>query len=218
LSKHLLRLEGFYSLWLDPDCYGVSRIVTDLPRRNPRAPAVTAFVAWVRGINVGGRAKLSMATLRETASNLQLEHVQTYLQSGNLLFQAAPGRRRGLADELEVALHSSAGLDARVILRTKDELAKIVAGNPFLPGDLPGNKMHVAFLAGTPKRDRIRSLDPNRSPPDEFQVRGKDIYLSYPGGSGRSKLTIDYFERSLALAATARNWNTVTKVLDLMSS
>jgi uncharacterized protein (DUF1697 family) len=97
-------------------------------------------------------------------------------------------------------------------------LAEVVAGNPFLPGDLPGNKMHVAFLAETPKRDRVRSLVPHRSPPDEFVVHRKHIYLSYPRGSGRSKLTIDYFERSLALTATARNWNTVTKVLDLMSS
>jgi uncharacterized protein (DUF1697 family) len=89
------------------------------------------------------------------------------------------------------------------------------AKNPMSPSDLPGNKLHVVFLAGSSSRRRIQELDPDRSPPDV--VRGQHIYLSYPNGSGRSRLSLDYFERTLDTAATARNWNTVTKLLELMA-
>ncbi len=178
---------------------------------------MTPFLALLRGVNVGGRTMVSMATLRREASALQLEDVRTHLQSGNLLFRAPARRSPQLPSELADAVSESAGVDVQVILRTKDELAKVVANNPLLPTDLPGNKLHVVFLAGSPGRRRILELDPDRSPPDEYVVRGQHIYLSYPNGSGRSRLTLDYFERTLATAATARNWNTVTKLLDLMA-
>ena len=178
---------------------------------------MTAFVALLRGVNVGGRTLVSMAALRREASALKLEDVRTHLQSGNLLFRAPARRSSGLPSELEGALTATAGVNVRVILRTKDELAKAVAGNPMVPSDLPGNKLHVVFLAGPPARRRIQELDPDRSPPDEFVVRGQHIYVSYPNGSGRSKLNLDYFERTLATSATARNWNTVTKLLELMA-
>jgi uncharacterized protein (DUF1697 family) len=178
---------------------------------------MTAFLALLRGVNVGGRTLVSMATLRREASALKLEDVRTHLQSGNLLFHAPARRSSRLPAELEGALAETAGVDVRVILRTKDGLAKAVAGNPMMPSDLPGNKLHVVFLAGAPSPGLIQKLDPNRSPPDEFVVRGQHIYVSYPNGSGRSKLNLDYFERTLATPATARNWNTVTKLLDLMA-
>jgi uncharacterized protein (DUF1697 family) len=158
---------------------------------------------------------VSMARLRSEASALRLEDVRTHLQSGNLLFRA-PGRRASrLPSELRDAL-SETGVDVQVILRTKAELSRAVAENPMVPSDLPGNKLHVVFLAEPPRRSRIQKLDPDRSPPDDFLVRGRHIYVSYPNGSGRSKLNLDYFERTLATIATARNWNTVTKLLALM--
>jgi uncharacterized protein (DUF1697 family) len=178
---------------------------------------MTAFLAFLRGVNVGGRTMVPMATLRREASALKLEGVRTHLQSGNLLFRAPARRSSRLPSELEAALSESAGVDIRVILRTKDELTKVVAKNPMLPSDLPGNKLHVVFLAESPSRRRIQELDPDRSPPDEYVVHGQHIYLSYPNGSGRSKLSLDYFERTLETAATARNWNTVTKLLELMA-
>jgi uncharacterized protein (DUF1697 family) len=159
---------------------------------------------------------VSMAKLRSEASALRLEDVRTHLQSGNLLFRA-PGRRASrLPSELRDALSETAGVDVQVILRTKAELSRAVAENPMVPSDLPRNKLHVVFLAEPPRPSRIQKLDPDRSPPDDFLVRGRHIYVSYPNGSGRSKLNLDYFERTLATIATARNWNTVTKLLALM--
>ena len=159
---------------------------------------------------------VSMASLRREASALQLEDVRTHLQSGNLLFRAPARRAARLPSELRDALSETAGVDVQVILRTKDELSRAVAENPMVPSDLPGNKLHVVFLAESPRRSRIQKLDPDRSPPDDFLVRGRHIYVSYPNGSGRSKFNLDYFERTLATTATARNWNTVTRLLALM--
>jgi len=77
------------------------------------------------------------------------------------------------------------------------------------------SRLHVVFLARTPTAKTAARLDPERSPPDEFSVRGREIYLRLPNGAGRSKLTTDYFERQLGIAATARNWNTLIKLLAL---
>ena len=97
-----------------------------------------------------------------------------------------------------------------MLLRTPAELAKIAKGNPFLKGETDHKKLHVMFLDKRPTAKSVAGLDPDRSPPDAFKVSGRDIYLHFPTrGSGRSKLTIGYFEDRLDVRGTARNWRTV---------
>jgi uncharacterized protein (DUF1697 family) len=180
-----------------------------------RDSAVTAFVAFLRGINLGARNKVSMAKLRETAGAIGLEGVRTHLQSGNLLFCAPAARGRRIGPELEKALDGATGVNVRVLVRTEEELASVVSGNPW--PQLSGTKLHVFFLAETPKPSSVQKLDPQKFSLEEFEVRGKHIYVSYPHGMGRSKLGLAYFEKALLTVGTARNWNTVTKVLDLMA-
>ena len=174
------------------------------------------YVALLRGVNVGGARKLPMKELAPALAGLGLEDVVTYIQSGNVVFRAPAGGRAKLVSQVEQAIETAFGLDVTVVLRTPAELAKIVAASPF---DEPeGKNLHVAFLDRRPAKAALAKLDPDRSPPDEFAVVGTEVYLRFPNGSGRTKLGADYFERTLGVRATARNWRTVTKLLELAAT
>jgi uncharacterized protein (DUF1697 family) len=173
-------------------------------------------VALLRGINVGGRARIPMADLRAVATDLDLAAPRTHLQSGNLVFTTSPDDLSGVGERLESAIVEAFGVDVRVLIRTHDDLAAAVARNPFSVAAASDPKgVHLLFLDRAPTPEAISGLDPDRSPPDEFQVSGREIFLRYPNGSGRSKLTLDWFERRLGAVGTARNWRTVAALLEL---
>jgi uncharacterized protein (DUF1697 family) len=173
-----------------------------------------ALVALLRGINVGGKNTIPMSGLKSSLSSLGLEDVVTYIQSGNVVFRTTAGAR-AVADRIEQRIAKDFGVDVTVLLRTPAQLRAVARSNPFLGGEADLSKLHVVFLSGRPVASAVAELDPERSPPDEFSLLGREIYLRLPNGSGRSKLTIDYFERRLGLAATARNWNTLIKLIAL---
>lgn len=177
--------------------------------------AASTYVALLRAVNVGGRGKVAMADLREWCDDIGFEDAVTYIQSGNVVFSSPVTDVAGLSVALADRIEAGCGVRTSVIVRPASELAEVAASNPFLvPGAEP-RRLHVAFLADAPAAERVAALDPDRSPPDAFAVAGRHVYLSYPNGSGRSKLTNDYLERTLATVATARNWNTVTKLVEL---
>src|SRR3954453_8921063 len=155
-----------------------------------------------------------MADLRALVEEVGAEEVTTYVQSGNVVFKSregAPALTRRIEEELERRL----GLDVRVLVRTAAELRTVAAANPFARDDVDAKKLHVTFLAAKPAQARVRKLDPARAAPDEFRVAAREVYLHCPNGYGRSKLTNAYFEQQLDLAATTRNWKTVTTLADL---
>jgi uncharacterized protein (DUF1697 family) len=176
---------------------------------------MTTFVALLRGVNVGGKNRISMPDLRSSVSSLGLEDVATYIQSGNVVFRSGKRGSRELAAGIERQIANDFGADVTVLLRTAAELEKIAGANPFAKGEADLSKLHVVFLDRKPAQSAVAELDPERSPPDEFAVRGREIYLRLPNGMGRTKLTGDYFERRLGVAATARNWKTLTKLTEL---
>jgi uncharacterized protein (DUF1697 family) len=175
---------------------------------------VRTYAALLRGINVGGRVRIPMSRLRSTFEGLGHEDVVTYLQSGNVVFRA-DGKAPELAAGIERRIAEKYGLDVAVLLRTPRELPAIAARNPFLADEEDLTKLHVVFLETAPARSAIARLDPARSPPDRFSARGRELYLHLPNGAGRSKLTNDYIERTLGTRATARNWRTVSKLVEL---
>ncbi len=178
---------------------------------------MSLVVVLLRGVNVGGRARLSMTELRATLGNLGFKDVQTYLQSGNVVLEPGDRSLGDLPGEIETAIVDGFGLRIRVIIRVREDLAAVARSHPFLDREADSSRFHVVFLDAMPDAARIAALDPDRSPPDQFEVKGQEIYLSYPQGQGRSKLSLDYFERALGVAGTARNWNTVTKLLEMVS-
>jgi uncharacterized protein (DUF1697 family) len=185
-----------------------------MPRAKRAASRPKTYVALLRGINLGTKKRISMPDLRALLESLGAEDVTTYVQSGNVVFKSAEGSGK-LTGGIERRIRRDLGLTVKVLLRTKPQLAKVVAGNPFAERVKDPTKLHVTFLAQTPNRSRVRRLDPNHGAPDEFRVVGREVFLHCPQGYGRSKLTNAYFEKELDVAATTRNWKSVTKLAEL---
>jgi uncharacterized protein (DUF1697 family) len=180
-----------------------------------RTRPAKAHVALLRGINLAGKNRVAMTTLCAFFVEAGCDDVAAYIQSGNVVFTAAPELAARLPELIQKRLAGDLGLTVPLVTRTRDELAAIVAGNPFLAEGVDPALLHVSFLAGTPTKTSIAGLDPQRSPPDRFVVRGREIYLCLPNGAGRTKLSNDFFDRRLGTVSTARNWRTVGKLLAL---
>lgn len=176
------------------------------------------YVALLRGVNVGGNNKLPMTHLSAMFSAAGCESVRTYIQSGNAVFQATPAVAGKIAARIADRIEKDFGYRTPVILRTAPELAAVIANNPFLAAGASEESLHVMFLADAPGTGAVQSLDPLRSPPDEFRVRGRDVYMHLPNGAARSKLTNQYFDSKLKTVGTARNWRTVNKLFELMEA
>ena len=159
-----------------------------------------------------------MPRLRAAFEALGHEDVSTYVQSGNVVFRSPARAASSIRAELERGIQDECGLDVVVIVRTRAELAAVFERNPFRRSRGADQQLHVAFLADRPSRPSIAQLDPHRSPPDEFAVVDRHVYLRCPNGMGRTKLTNDYLERQLGTSATVRNWRTVTELRRLVES
>ena len=174
-----------------------------------------AYVALLRGVNVGAHNRMKMPALTSLCRELGYTDVVTYIQSGNVVFGSSARRAAAVERAMVSGIEKEFGLKITVLVRTKDELARVARGNPF-PKAEP-NRLHVAFLDATPTAARVRALDAFDTAPDEVRVRGREAYLHTPRGYGNSKLSGAFIEKELRVAATARNWNTVEKLLALAS-
>jgi uncharacterized protein (DUF1697 family) len=172
------------------------------------------WVALLRGVNVGAHNKVSMPGLRELFSELGHEDVETYLQSGNVLFRSATPRRE-LTQAIENGIRDRFGLDISVVLRTRSELRATVEANRFAEQQPDPRKLLVTFLATAARRERVAALEEKRFEPDEFRVTRHAVYLHCPQGYGRSKLSNAFFEQQLGVVGTTRNWRTATALAGL---
>jgi uncharacterized protein (DUF1697 family) len=143
-------------------------------------------------------------------------NVRAYIQSGNIVFESTVGACARLPGVIEKRIGKEFGFRSPVILRTAKQLREVVDNNPFLKAGTLPEALHVMFLADLPEPARVADLDPHRSPPDEFIVKGQEIYLRLPNGAGRSKLTNAYFDTKLKTISTSRNWRTVNTLLQMM--
>lgn len=169
------------------------------------------FICLLRGVNVGGKQMLRMDLLRSICTSLGYRDAQTILQSGNVVFRAANADAR----KIEAALKAQAGLEVSVFLRTPEELRNVIAANPF-PEVAQRNPSHliVMFLEGRPSTDAQNALRAAYAGPEPMHFAGRELYVHYGEGMGRSKLTNALIEKKLGMRGTARNWNTVAKLLD----
>jgi uncharacterized protein (DUF1697 family) len=143
-------------------------------------------------------------------------NVRTYIQSGNVIFCAAHAASARLPRLIATQISRRFGYKVPLVLRTAEQIGNVISNNPFLHRGVAEEQLHVLFLADLPAAGRAEDLDPDRSPPDTFKVRGQEVYLRLPNGMGRTKLTNRYFESKLRTTSTARNWRTVTKLFELM--
>jgi uncharacterized protein (DUF1697 family) len=176
------------------------------------------YVALLRGINVGGKNKLPMRDLAALFTDAGCRRVRTYIQSGNVVFEARPSVADRLPHDIATRIDRAFALRVPVVLRAARELDEVVRGNPFLARGAEAEALHVMFLADLPAPGAVSALDANRSPPDEFAVIGREVYLRCPFGIGRSKLTNGYFDTKLTTTSTCRNWRTVLSLVELANT
>jgi uncharacterized protein (DUF1697 family) len=179
---------------------------------------LTVYVVMLRGINVGGRKIVQMEKLRGTFEALGFSRVKTYVQSGNVVFDASTASPQILSKKINQKILNDFGFSVPLVLRSSDEIRKIVRNNPFLkrPG-IDQSKLHVTFLSELPAKAGVGKLDSLNANPDQFLVQGREIFLYCPTGYGRTKLSNNAIEKALSVQATTRNWNTVS-TLEKMAS
>ncbi len=178
---------------------------------------MAAFVSLFRGINVGGNHQVQMDALKELHRSLGLQSVRTYIQSGNVVFTSEEKDLALLAQRIEENFERRFGFHSEVMVRSTVELEEIVARNPFQRQQGKETKwIVVMFLKDHPAEAAQQDLLTAYAGPEEIHVIGKEAHIYYPEGIGRSKLTGAFIEKKWKVLGTARNWNTITKILAMM--
>ncbi|MFF5505295.1 DUF1697 domain-containing protein [Streptomyces roseolus] len=178
----------------------------------------TTYALLLRGINVSGRRKLPMAELRELLEGLGHRDVRTYLQSGNAVFTTdGPASETTLATAVEQAVAQRFGFTCDCLVRDAAYLAAVAEACPFPAADLEGKQLHAVYCSAPVTPDRFASIDPEAFAPEAFALGDRVVYLYTPDGLGRSKLAEAVLRPSVTkgLVATARNWNTVRRLVEL---
>lgn len=170
------------------------------------------YLALLRGINVSGKNKILMKDLKTLCESLGWVNVQTYIQSGNVVFESAA--ETGLAVSLSEAIEKSYGFDVPVVIRNLDEMRKILTVEAF-PGSDPAFQ-HVTLLENQPEQGLVDAIPAEKYLPDQFVFQNREIYLYCPGGYGNTKLNNSFFEKRLKTTATTRNRKTMTELLKRM--
>jgi uncharacterized protein (DUF1697 family) len=175
---------------------------------------MTTFIALLRGINVSGKNRIRMQELRISFESLKLSGVETYIQSGNVIFDCEGIDPENLSGLIEGKIVQSFGTPVQVLLRDLDNLIRIVENNPFRPQvKFNPEKLHITFLSQTPRLQETTLTGKQNG--DEFQRKGCEVYLYCPDGYGRTKFSNTYFEKVMGVPATTRNWKTVNALIEI---
>jgi uncharacterized protein (DUF1697 family) len=175
---------------------------------------MNTYIALFRGINVGGRNKLRMADLKAVLETLPLQEIQTYIQSGNVVFQTEEADRRGLAIRITEAIQAEFGFSPELLILSKEEFSAALRNNPFPEAEAEPKTLHLYFLANQPQNPDFNTLNRLRADSEGYRLIDKTFYLHAPDGIGRSKLAAQV-EKSLGVNATARNWRTASKIAEI---
>jgi uncharacterized protein (DUF1697 family) len=177
---------------------------------------MTVVISMLRGVNVGGHNKVKMEALRALYESLKLREAQTYVQSGNVIFRTDERDIARLAKRIEDGIERKFGFRPDVILRTAAEMREVIGRNPFAKrrGIEPG-KLLVSFLGGDPGEEGREKVRQMKCDPEEMRIDGRELYIYFPNGMGRSKLPWATMDKILKTPTTGRNWNSVTKMMEM---
>ena len=171
-------------------------------------------VVLLRAVNLGSRNKVAMPKLRDALTAAGYDDVITYVQSGNVVLSSSQSANHVAAGVHDV-IAAEFGLDIKVVVRSAAQLRAVVKGNPWPEAAGEPTKLVVAFLDAKPTKRALADVDAAAYEPERFELSGSELYLWYRNGQARTKLSAAFFEKALKVPATARNWNTVTKLLEL---
>ena len=177
---------------------------------------MAVIISMLRGVNVGGHNKIKMEALRALYESMKLRDAQTYVQSGNVIFRTDERDIPRLAKRIEDGIERNFGFRPNVILRTAAEMREVVARNPFAKRrGIEPSKLLVSFLASDPGEEAREKVRQMKCDPEELRIEGRELYIYFPNGIGRSKLSLARLEKTLKTPGTGRNWNSVTKMLEM---
>jgi len=170
------------------------------------------YIAFFRGINVGGHNILPMKELVALLEKLGSHNVKTYIQSGNAVFRHEVGNTSKLSDRIRAAIKESYGFEPQIFLLDLVEMEQAMASNPFPEAESEPKTLHLYFLASIPENPDLKALDSLKRDDERYSLNDMVFYLHAPHGIGRSKVA-GQAEKLLGVAATARNWRTVYKIM-----
>lgn len=177
---------------------------------------MATYVSLLRGINVSGQKKIRMEDLRALYEDLGYGDVRSYIQSGNVVFTSGEKSAERLAASITGAIDQHYGFEVPVIIRTGKQMLAVSESNPYLERKgIDETKLHVCFLSGKANPAALKTIPTRDIHTEEITPAGKELYLHYPDGMGRSKLSNTYLERKLGLTATTRNWKTVKTLTEM---
>lgn len=178
------------------------------------------YIAILRGINVGTGRKVPMADLKKLCENMGLQNVQTYIQSGNVVFEWSRSESISeLETRLQQAFAKAFGFDIPVLIRTSGEWAESLAQNPFLKEEnVDIERLHLTCLKELPSPELLEKIKTFQYLPDRYEIIGKNVFVFCAAGYGTSKLVNSFFESKLKTPATTRNWKTVMKLHEMINS
>ncbi len=174
------------------------------------------FISMLRGVNVGGHNKIKMEELRALYESLGFQNPRSFIQSGNVLFRTKERNCAAIAKRISDAIERKFGFRPAVILRTASELREVIASNPFASREgIDPSRLAVSFLeVGTTGEIREKLLA-IKCEPEELRVQERELFVYFPNGMARPKLSMSTVERILKTPCTVRNWNTVQKLLEM---
>ncbi len=176
------------------------------------------YVAFLRGINVSGTKKIKMAELREQLAEIDLVNVQTYIQSGNVVFESESEDANALADLIHDMIRDRYGFEVPTMVKTKEEIAGILEACPYLKGEeFEEKKIYFTMLGAVPEKENVEAMDVGKYAPELAEVSGANLYFYAAKGAGKAKMGNNFFESKLKVSATTRNLRTMRKMLDLLS-
>ena len=174
------------------------------------------YISFLRGINMGGNKKVSIWELKKIYESLKFEDVKTFGLSGNVIFKSPEDKSEILIAKIESKLKEVFGFEVSVLIRTKKELEKIIKSNPFSNlSEEELSKVAVAFLSSVPENNPADEIENSRDKSEYFEISGKEIYLFFKKGYGRTKLTNNFFEKKLKVKSTTRTLNVTKKLMSL---
>jgi uncharacterized protein (DUF1697 family) len=177
---------------------------------------MNVVICMLRGVNLGAHNRVKMDDLKKLCTSLKLCDPQTYVQSGNVIFKTDERDLDKLRKTLESAIHKKFGFQTDAILRNTRDLREVVSHNPFAKRkDIHPGKLLVTFLSADPGEAARKQVRAIKSDPEEIFIEGREAYIYFPNGAGRSKLNWALIPKTLKVQGTARNWNSVTKMLEI---
>ena len=175
------------------------------------------MIAFLRGVNMVGHNKIKMTDLVSLMKKTGFKDAETFIQSGNVIFSNPLGlTEEEITYKIEGAINKKYGYNVTAVVRSEKEIRDVIALNPFLSeNNFDPAKMAVLFLTERPSPDQIFKVAKVDYPPDKFRISGPEVFIYCPNGFGRTKLYTNFFENKMKVVGTARNWNTINKILEI---